>query len=313
MLALTVKFLFAGDARLAVNPNLSELFYTCRKLAERMDLAPPQKKQQTSTSAAGDPSSFAGLAAHLPIGVLLLDSDEQILYANAACDHLLPMRSETLAGANILDFVHTEDREAFRFHLARQRLSSRPVPGFEARFRRPDGPDLWMLANITPGRSMGIAAETVLTLTDIDQRKRAELERRVWEERWNSALVSSTLGVWDHDFKNGTMYYSDTWKLIRGLAPDEDVEAATEDWIQAVHPDATEWQKTKKSCHFRSARFAAPFEGIAGWADGREPTMSRGLREGRQSASKPDAQALANRQNACERSRADLSRRRERQ
>ncbi len=32
------------------------------------------------------------------------------------------------------------------------------------------------------------------------------------ESRWNYALVGSGLGVWDHNYRAGTRYYSDTWK-----------------------------------------------------------------------------------------------------
>jgi diguanylate cyclase (GGDEF)-like protein/PAS domain S-box-containing protein len=57
------------------------------------------------------------------------------------------------------------------------------------------------------------------------------------EARWNSALISSELGVWDHDLKRGRMFYSDTWRKMRGLETDEEFEAALGDWIQGVHPE----------------------------------------------------------------------------
>ncbi len=57
------------------------------------------------------------------------------------------------------------------------------------------------------------------------------------ESRWNYALVGSGLGVWDHNNRAGTKYYSDTWKEIRGLAPDEEADGDYEEWIKLLHPD----------------------------------------------------------------------------
>ncbi|WP_245271700.1 EAL domain-containing protein [Rhizobium sp. IBUN] len=67
----------------------------------------------------------------------------------------------------------------------------------------------------------------------------AELSER--ESRWNYALVGSGLGVWDHDLRLGKRYYSDTWKTMRGMAPDEDADGDYDTWIELIHPDDREF------------------------------------------------------------------------
>ncbi|WEA27659.1 putative bifunctional diguanylate cyclase/phosphodiesterase [Rhizobium binxianense] len=57
------------------------------------------------------------------------------------------------------------------------------------------------------------------------------------ESRWNHALVGSGLGVWDHNFRLGRKYYSQTWKTMRGMAPDEEAAGDYDAWLQLVHPD----------------------------------------------------------------------------
>jgi diguanylate cyclase (GGDEF)-like protein/PAS domain S-box-containing protein len=57
------------------------------------------------------------------------------------------------------------------------------------------------------------------------------------ESRWDYALVGSGLGVWDHNFRLGTKYYSDTWKAIRGIPPEEEVDGDYETWLALLHPD----------------------------------------------------------------------------
>ncbi len=66
-------------------------------------------------------------------------------------------------------------------------------------------------------------------------RSEADLVER--ESRWNFALVGSGLGVWDHNLKHGTRYYSETWKTMRGMAPDEEADGDYESWLSLIHPD----------------------------------------------------------------------------
>ncbi|MGC3975461.1 MAG: PAS domain-containing protein [Nitrospira sp.] len=49
--------------------------------------------------------------------------------------------------------------------------------------------------------------------------------------------MSSTLGVWDHNYATGDFYYSETWKTMRGYAPDAEIDTSMESWIESVHPD----------------------------------------------------------------------------
>jgi diguanylate cyclase (GGDEF)-like protein/PAS domain S-box-containing protein len=201
-------------------------------------LAPPGiKKEEEPNLGAGDTSIYAGLIEDSPVGMILLGVDLSISYANRACSVLLAEENSVLIGLDLFDRVHPDDRDSLRFQIARHRLSGRTVPSVDIRFLRSDGRDLWMVVNISSTKAIQAAGELMLSIADIDERKRVDVEKRMLEERWNSALVSSTLGVWDHNFKTGVFYYSDTWKLLRGLRPDEEVETDTDDWIQSVHPD----------------------------------------------------------------------------
>lgn len=183
-------------------------------------------------------ADLAALIDNAPFGMMLLSSDLHVRYANRAAAELLPALISQSAAPALPDIVYNEDSEPLQFALARHKLSDRKSLSIEIRFLK-DGAPVWRLTSISATHwvGSGYVADVLVQLTDIDERKREELERNIWEERWNSALVSSTLGVWDHDFKNGTLYYSDTWKLLRGMQPDEEVHAETSEWLQQVHPD----------------------------------------------------------------------------
>nr|WP_272210752.1 PAS domain-containing protein [Marinicella sp. W31]MDC2876664.1 PAS domain-containing protein [Marinicella sp. W31] len=60
--------------------------------------------------------------------------------------------------------------------------------------------------------------------------------------RWNYALVSSGLGVWDHDYRRREHFYSQTWRSMRGYASTGATPfASTQEWLQMVHPDDREF------------------------------------------------------------------------
>jgi diguanylate cyclase (GGDEF)-like protein/PAS domain S-box-containing protein len=217
-----------------------------------------KKSADNTIRKSGNSALVAAAVADAPVGLALLTDDLAIVEINPACARLVQSSGHAMSGTSFIAFVHTEDRDKLKLHVTRYRLASRNVPPVEIRLTRPDGGNVWVQAQLALVPDGGDIAFS-LWLTDIDQRKRVELERIVSEERWNSALVSSTLGVWDHDFKNGTMYYSDTWKLLRGMDPDESLVSDTENWIETVHPDdrahVLEWIRKQTEGEVSSVAF----------------------------------------------------------
>ncbi|MBL0370631.1 EAL domain-containing protein [Rhizobium sp. KVB221] len=198
-----------------------------------------KKIQPDSIRVPGNEATLAGLLDDSPLGMVLLSSDYRILYSNRICRDLFSSRIQGSSPVLLTDLVCPEDRERMHFALTLHALAEFRPRHNEIRFIRDDGTERWMSVHMSSVHCVGpdFVAKIVVQLTDIDQRKRDAMEHRAWEERWNSALVSSDLGVWDHDFKTGTMYYSDTWKRLRGMAANEEVDSVTEDWLQKVHPD----------------------------------------------------------------------------
>ncbi|MEO7222893.1 MAG: PAS domain-containing protein, partial [Devosia sp.] len=72
---------------------------------------------------------------------------------------------------------------------------------------------------------------------DITEQKRTEAALAASERRWAFALESAGQGVWEADIANNAVYYSPTWKRIRGFDPAEDVDSDSAVWLSRVHPD----------------------------------------------------------------------------
>ena len=70
---------------------------------------------------------------------------------------------------------------------------------------------------------------------DITDRKHAEAQLRESEERFNQAIQLAKLGIFDHDHRTETLYWSPTLREICGLSTDE--PASLDGYIQLIHPD----------------------------------------------------------------------------
>jgi len=65
----------------------------------------------------------------------------------------------------------------------------------------------------------------ILQVEDIEQQKLAEAAVVESESRWNFALEGAGQGVWDHDLKHGKVFYSRTWRQMRGFSLEEEIDA----------------------------------------------------------------------------------------
>jgi diguanylate cyclase (GGDEF)-like protein/PAS domain S-box-containing protein len=197
-------------------------------------LTSQNKKNPTGQAAAsGYRSLISGLVDEAPGGFVVISPDGMVLYANrAAARHIR-------GNDNLVPALHPDDRRNLEFALTRLRLDPSHGQQIEMRLLNADGSDTWLLGDFSAARlsARGTLEEVLIQLTDIDRQKRKEADMQSWAQRWNHALVGSTLGVWDHNYATGVFYYSETWKTMRGYAPDVEIDTSMESWIESVHPD----------------------------------------------------------------------------
>ncbi|MEO8244940.1 MAG: PAS domain S-box protein [bacterium] len=72
---------------------------------------------------------------------------------------------------------------------------------------------------------------------DITERKHAEDALEASVSRWNFALAGAGQGVWDHDIRNSTAYFSPVWRKMRGIGLNEDFDSSRDAWLARMHPD----------------------------------------------------------------------------
>jgi diguanylate cyclase (GGDEF)-like protein/PAS domain S-box-containing protein len=105
--------------------------------------------------------------------------------------------------------------------------------------REPDGPlaeiyiDMLVQPVFAPD---GSVSGVFIQGHDVTDRKQAQDELRISNERWKLAIEGTGDGVWDWDIPANTVTYSPRWKEILGYAEHEISDSFSE-WEKRVHPD----------------------------------------------------------------------------
>ena len=135
--------------------------------------------------------------------------------------------------AVLLGIVHPDDA----VRVAELRAPTAEVATAELRLRRADGAFRWFLA-----RAVGLADEAgrfvqrIGSLTDIHDRKQAELALARSEERFRIASEAVDGLIYDFDLTTGRVYRSAGFATTLGWSPDE-IEPTADAWAALIHPD----------------------------------------------------------------------------
>jgi len=182
-------------------------------------------------------SMLAKILDSAALGMVVSEMDGRMVYANPAFETLLG-RGIDDADADLFALIHPDDCAAARQRLALLLRGEASEYRGEHRFRHADGTPLWVMVAASVLRAeSGEPAFLITQLTSIERQKKAEEALAHSESRWNFALESARQGVWDHDIRNDTMFYSRMWRVMRGIPPDEEVDGDQAKWLARLHPD----------------------------------------------------------------------------
>jgi len=179
------------------------------------------------------------LTEHAAVATFLVGVDGQMFYANRAFCDLLGYAPEETAGLGIAQILYPDDAAAARERVAK--LANGAIDSYrvECRYLRKNGEAIWVVAcaSALEHERTGRRLYLIVQAVNIDAQKQAEAALAESESRWNFALEGAGQGVWDHDLRHKRAFYSRTWKLMRGIDPDEEVDPAQEVWLARVHPE----------------------------------------------------------------------------
>jgi diguanylate cyclase (GGDEF)-like protein/PAS domain S-box-containing protein len=171
----------------------------------------------------------------MPIAAALIDASCALIVENVAFSALT---TEFRAGSSsLMDALHPDDRPLFLAALS-SAFTGSIISNLEIRFGATQAYATCLAALSSQVTDEG-GLQALVQLTDISALKATIADLEINASRWNNALRSSLSGVWDQRF-DGQLYYSDVWRELRGMAPEDPIPTTTEQWLEMVHPQDRE-------------------------------------------------------------------------
>ena len=135
--------------------------------------------------------------------------------------------------------IHPEDRDRVLDYMMRQDQGETFAQGIEYRERHQDGRWIWILSrgHAVAWDQNGKPSRIIGTDTDITETRNTQAALSQAEARWNFALQGTGQGVWDADLLAKTVFYSPTWREMRGFDLEEEIDSSVEAWLERIHPD----------------------------------------------------------------------------
>jgi len=171
------------------------------------------------------------LVENLPDYVIVYGTDGKILYVNPASAVALGYTPEELIGKPVLPYVAEDYRDMVIAKLA-SRKNSRDIPAYEIAIMRKDGLQRSVIVKGTHIQYRNNTA-TLLVLTDITERSRAEDALRESEDRYRTLVENANEAILV--IQNGRICYANPKLVEIGKYTQE--ELAQKSFLEFVHPD----------------------------------------------------------------------------
>ncbi|NOH04861.1 MAG: PAS domain S-box protein [Chloroflexi bacterium] len=188
---------------------------------------------------------YSDLYDFAPAGHLTLDGKNVIREANLTAAALLGMDRVRLLRLSFSRFISRGDQDVF--HLFRKRLDEMQTrQDRELKMVRADGFEFYASLAGIAAHNPEEAPVYRIALSDITERKRAEMELRESQERLALAIHSANVGLWDWDLRTNQVQYSREWKSQLGYE-DHELSNDFSEWESRVHPEDLERAKATVS------------------------------------------------------------------
>jgi PAS domain S-box-containing protein len=149
-------------------------------------------------------------------GVWVIDTEGKTEYANQRMAEMLGCTTEEMLGRSAFEFVYTDCRAESERSLERRKRGIGEL--LEARLRRKDGSELWVLSSTSPiqderGETIGVLG----MITDITERKRAE-EKIRFQAQLLDAVGQAVIAI---DVESNIIYWNHFAKTLYGWSAEE--------------------------------------------------------------------------------------------
>ncbi|NOT12140.1 MAG: PAS domain-containing protein [Methylococcaceae bacterium] len=189
------------------------------------------------------------------------DGSSYFPYASAGVEDIYRVSQEQVRqdASKIATIIHPDDYDDLRTSIWSSARSLKQWQ-HEYRVKFDDGTIRWLFGNALPQSQEDGAVLWHGFISDVTERRLAERELKISQERLDLALQGANDGLWDWNFTTNEVYYSPRWKTMLGYAEHE-LENTFETWSKRVHPDeqALILRKMKDYINGKTANFEVEF------------------------------------------------------
>ncbi|WP_190315946.1 PAS domain S-box protein [Pseudanabaena sp. UWO310] len=180
---------------------------------------------------------FANLAAAAPVAIFQINQKNECTYVNGFWSQLTGQEPSVALGYGWLQTIHPDDREQL-YQQWTQAIKQQVYYQGEGRCLKPDGTICYFYCQAMPELNEdGIFTGYIGTLTDISDRKQAELRLQHTTDRLALALKSGAIGCWEWGVQDNIAFWDDRMYELYGVSKETTPQFSYEMWIAALHPD----------------------------------------------------------------------------
>jgi PAS domain S-box-containing protein len=187
---------------------------------------------------------FYTLAKVSPVGIFRTDVWGNCLYVNARWCKMTGLTSAEILAQNWVRAFHPEDQERV-FAAWNQAVQENAPFQAESRLQQPDGTIVWVLAQVATERQdvADVSGDYVGTITDITERKQAEIAIAESAKRWQMIVETIGEGITLSDETGQFAVFNSHIQQITGYTQEQANHCP--DFLALLYPDASAYRQAR--------------------------------------------------------------------
>ena len=215
-----------------VAERTAELLTTNWKLSNEVN-----ERKQAEVALRNSEHRFRSIYANAPTGIAITGMDGRFIQCNPSYSQIIGYSEKELCAINFSSLIHPEDKAENLTYVRRLLDDEIASFGMENRYVRKNGDVVWVHKFVSSLQDeQGRSTHIIALVTDITERKLADMALRESEERFRQVTEAIAQVFWMTDVdKNKMLYVSPGYERIWGRTCQSLLDSPR-DWLEAVHP-----------------------------------------------------------------------------